>query len=52
MCLHLNATVEYITYGKPRWDADTGYYVDDDSEEIPTLVCPDCGYEEFCDATV
>lgn len=46
-CEHENATVEYLTYSKPSWWADAHCYVNDDSEDLPTLVCPDCGLEEL-----
>lgn len=47
LCEHENATVEYLTYAKPSWWADAHCYVNDDSEDLPTLVCPDCGLEEI-----
>lgn len=46
-CEHPNATVEMLTYSKPSWWADAHCYINDDSEDLPTLVCPDCGYEEI-----
>jgi len=46
-CDHPNATVEMLTYDKPSWWADAQMFVNDDSEELPTLVCPDCGFEEI-----
>ena len=46
-CLHPNATIEMLEYSKPSWWADAHCYVNDDSEDLPTLVCPDCGYEEI-----
>ena len=47
LCEHENATVEYLTYAKASWWADAHCYVNDDSEDLPTLVCPDCGLEEI-----
>lgn len=46
LCDHLNAEVEMVEYAKPRWDDDIHSYIPDDSEELPTLICPDCGLEE------
>jgi tryptophan synthase alpha subunit len=46
-CEHENAEIEYLTYSKPSWWADAHCYVNDDSEDLPTLVCPDCGLEEI-----
>lgn len=49
LCDHPNATVEMVEYGKPHYDADIHGYVNDDSEDLPTLICPDCGLEEIQD---
>lgn len=46
LCEHENAEVEYLTYSKPSWWADAHCYVNDDSEDLATLICPDCGLEE------
>lgn len=45
-CGHTNATIELVEYGTTSWDSDAGCYVCDDSEDLPTLVCPDCGLEQ------
>lgn len=47
LCEHENATVEMLEYSKPSWWAEAHCYVNDDSEELPTLICPDCGFEEI-----
>lgn len=44
-CNHAGATEEMLEYGKPSFYADAGIYVNDDSEDLPTLVCT-CGHEE------
>lgn len=45
-CNHAGAVVEMLEYSKPSFWADAGIYVNDDSEELPTLVCK-CGLEEI-----
>lgn len=45
-CDHAGAAVEMLEYCKDSWWADAHCYVNDDSEELPTLVCK-CGYEEL-----
>ena len=47
LCEHPNAEIEMLEYAKNSWWADAHMFVPDDSEELPTLVCPDCGYEEI-----
>lgn len=44
-CDHAGAMVEMLEYSKASWWADAHCYVNDDSEELPTLVCK-CGFEE------
>lgn len=44
-CDHAGAEVEMLEYSKSSFWADAGIYVNDDSEELPTLVCK-CGFEE------
>lgn len=46
-CEHPNATTEMLEYEKSSWWADAHMYVNDDSETLPTTVCPDCGFEEL-----
>lgn len=36
LCEHANAEIEYLPYA-----------IKDDAEDLPTLVCPDCGLEEI-----
>lgn len=45
-CDHAGAEIEMLEYSKPSFWQDAGIYVNDDSEELPTLVCK-CGYEEL-----
>lgn len=45
-CDHAGATVEMVEYSKDSWWEDAHCYVNDDSEELPTLVCK-CGFEEI-----
>jgi hypothetical protein len=45
-CNHAGAEVEMLEYSKDSWWADAHCYVNDDSEELPTLVCK-CGLEEI-----
>ena len=45
-CEHERAEVQLLTYSKDSWWEDAQMYVPDDSEDLPTLVCPDCGFEE------
>lgn len=46
-CDHRNAEVQYLDYAKPTFWQDAGIWVNDDSETLATLVCPDCGHEEI-----
>ena len=46
-CTHNKATIKLLEYTVPRWDSDSYSYANDDSEDLPTLVCPDCGLEEL-----
>lgn len=46
-CDHAGAEVEMLTYAKASWWADAHCYVNDDSEDLPTLVCYKCGLEEI-----
>lgn len=46
-CDHAGAVVEMLEYSKPSWWADAHMFVNDDSEELPTLVCYKCGLEEI-----
>lgn len=45
-CDHAGAEVQMLTYEKSSWWADAHMYVNDDSEDLPTLVCK-CGLEEI-----
>lgn len=45
-CDHAGAEIEMLEYSKDSWWEDAHCYVNDDSEELPTLVCK-CGYEEL-----
>lgn len=45
-CNHAGAEIEMVSYEKSSWWADAHCYVNDDSEDLPTLVCK-CGYEEL-----
>lgn len=45
-CNHAGATIEMLEYAKSSWWEDAHCYVNDDSEELPTLVCK-CGLEEI-----
>lgn len=45
-CNHAGATVEMLDYEKSSWWEDAHCYVNDDSEELPTLICK-CGFEEI-----
>lgn len=45
-CDHAGAEVEMLTYEKASWWADAHMMVNDDSEDLPTLVCK-CGLEEI-----
>lgn len=45
-CDHAGAEIEMLTYAKSSFWADAGIYVNDDSEDLPTLVCK-CGFEEI-----
>jgi hypothetical protein len=47
-CDHAGAEIEMLTYEKASWWADAHMYVNDDSEDLPTLVCK-CGFEEVQD---
>lgn len=44
-CDHAGAEIEMLEYSKPSFWADAGIYVNDDSEDLPTLICK-CGFEE------
>lgn len=45
-CNHAGAEVEMLEYSKSSFWADAGIYVNDDSEELSTLICK-CGFEEI-----